>query len=396
MRVEWQRDELLQLAGDSDEGSAALTASIRDEIADRGPITFARFMERALSDPAHGYYATSGDRPTRTGDFLTAPELHPIFGATLARQIDEMWQRLGGPKDFVLREFGAGTGALFLAIVEGLASIESPLAKSMRYEPVDFARQRAQIVERLTQAGHADRLVPVAQRGRVPIGVVLANEFLDALPVHRVIQLNGELREIHVDWRDGRFAEVAGPLTNERLVTWFADRDVQLAEAQRAEVNLAMLDWIRDVSSNLGHGYVVVVDYGAAAQDLYGPTRPTGTIRAFRSQRVSGDVLSGVGERDITSHVDFDALERDARARGLDLAGRRRSNEFLLACGLDDAYQQARDQAAGDWDASMNLRSAIQRLLDPNALGGYLVSVMGKDAPVEPPLRGLAPIPRPG
>ena len=137
MRVEWRRDETSPPAGASDAGSVPLALSIREEIAANGPITFARFMERALYDPAYGYYATSGDRPTRSGDFLTAPELHPIFGATLARQVDEMWQRLGRPDEFVMREFGAGTGALFLGIADGLASIGSPTGE---HDPIRTGR----------------------------------------------------------------------------------------------------------------------------------------------------------------------------------------------------------------------------------------------------------------
>jgi SAM-dependent MidA family methyltransferase len=394
MRVEWRRAETSPPAGASGPGNVALVDSIRDEIAATGPITFARFMERALYDPAYGYYVTSPTRPTRTGDFLTAPELHPIFGATLARQIDEMWQRMDRPAPFVMREFGAGSGALFLAVADGLAAIGSPLAGAIRYEPVDFAAQRALAVERLTASGRAHQLVAITERGSLASGVVVANEFLDALPVHRVIQLHGELREIHIDWRDDRFTEIAGPSTEMRLSTWFRDRDIELAEGQRAEVNLAMLDWIRDVSASLQCGYVMAIDYGATPAALYGPDRPTGTIRAFAGQHVSADVLSGVGQRDITSHVDFDALERQAGARGLTVAGRRRSNEFLIACGLDDAYQQARTQSDTDWDAATNLRSAIRRLLDANALGGYLVSVLATDAPVDPPLRGFAEIAR--
>ena len=155
-----------------------------------------------------------------------------------------------------------------------------------------------------------------------------------------------------------------------------------------------MLDWVAQLATNIERGYVMVIDYGAGAADLYGSTRPTGTIRAFSAQRVSSDVLSGPGTRDITSHVDFDALERSARACGLEVAGRRRSNEFLIACGLDDAYQQARAESDHDWDEATQLRSAIQRLLDPNALGGYLVEVLAKDAPSEPPLLGFTDIKR--
>jgi SAM-dependent MidA family methyltransferase len=208
-----------------------------------------------------------------------------------------------------------------------------------------------------------------------------------------VIKMNGVLREVHVDVRDGGFVEVAGPLTDDRLATWFSEAGVELAEGQRAEVNLALLEWVAHLAMDLERGYVLVLDYGASARDLYGPTRPNGTIRAFQGQMVSSDVLSDVGERDITSHVDFDALERQALASGFQVAGRRRSNEFLLAAGLDETYQQARAETANDWDEALMLRSAVQRLLDPNALGGYLVDVLAKDAPIDPPLLGFTALP---
>jgi SAM-dependent MidA family methyltransferase len=380
VRVEWRRDDLPPPAGATAD-SALLTESIRAQIAEDGPITFARFMERALTDPDHGYYATAATRPSRSGDFVTAPELHPIFGRTLARQVREMRERLGSPAALTLREYGAGSGALASAVLEGLEGS----GPGVRYEPVDLAPQLAAIGERLAIAAPSGPFT----------GVVIANEFLDALPVHRVIVLNGDLREIHVDWRDGAFAEVAGPLTDDRLASWFTDAGITLAENQRAEVNLAMLDWVDALSRELGRGYVIVVDYGAAAGELYGADRAGGTIRAFAGQRVSSDVLSEPGSRDITSSVDFDALERHARARGFDISGRRRTNEFLIASGLDDEYARARDAAANDWDASLNLRGVITRLLDPNALGGYLDSVWAKAAPTDPPLLGLTPNKRP-
>ncbi len=390
MHVEWRRDGLSPPADASGMYDNELVRSIRDEITSSGPVTFARFMERALYDPSGGYYATSTTRPTRSGDFLTAPELHPIFGRTIAAQIDEMWRRLGSPSDFTIREYGAGSGALFLAIVDGLTRLGSPLAASVSYEPVDLPAQIGHIEMSLGEAGLAGRIRPAVVQPSV--GVVVANEFLDALPVHRVIKLNNNLREIYVDWRDNQFTEVAGALTDARLASWFGDRDIELAEGQRAEANLAMLDWVATVAGAIERGYVLVIDYGASGPELYGPTRMTGTIRAFAGQRVSSDVLGDPGTRDITSHVNFDAFEDQARACGFDLAGRRRSNEFLITCGLDDTYAQARAESDHDWDAAIGLRSAIQRLVDPNALGGYLVSVLARDAPVAPPLRGFTPL----
>ena len=333
------------------------------------------------------------DRPTRSGDFLTAPELHPIFGQTLARQIDEMWRLMGRPDPFVVREYGAGSGALFLAILDGLSLLDLPLATAVRYDPIDFARQRALIEDRLAQAGRESHLLRVADDHVVHAGVVIANEYLDALPVHRVIRLGGELRELYVAWRNERFTEVAGPISDERVARWFTDAGVTLAEGQRAEANLAMLDWIDELTRDVEHGYAIVIDYGAGGGELYGPDHPTGTIRAFAGQRVSSDVLSEPGSRDITASVDFDALEGRARACGFNVVGRRRTNEFLLAVGLDDVYEQARAAAENDWDESLLLRGAITRLLDPNALGGYQVSVLGRNVPPDPLLSGFQPLP---
>jgi SAM-dependent MidA family methyltransferase len=357
-----------------DPGDPALVGLIRAEIERDGPITFARFMERALYEPGLGYYATSAARPTRAGDFLTAPELHPVFGHALARQLDEMWRRMGRPEPFVVREYGAGTGTLFLALLDGLLRIDSGLAGAISYQPIE-------IEGRLPQAEH--RREPFA-------GCVVANEFLDALPVHRVVQQVDGAHELLVDWRDGRFVEEAGGRAAPRVASWFVDRDIQLEPGQRAEVNLAMTDWLAEVGHDLEAGYVLVIDYGLPPAELYGAARQTGTLRAFSAQHVSSDVLGGVGRRDLTAHVDLDAFERAARGAGLEVLGRTRQAEFLLGCGLEEAYADARADADADWQPAIDLRAAVRRLLDPRALGGYAVVVLGCGVEREPPLRGLA------
>jgi SAM-dependent MidA family methyltransferase len=377
-------------------------ALIREEIEAGGPVTFARFMDRALYEPDLGFYASSTERPTPRGDFVTAPELHPVFGWTLARQIDEMWRALDRPGAFLLREYGAGSGALVLALLEGLRHLRSELARAIVYDPVDLPAQRALIADRLAAAGFGnligERPYPSSDprtAGKAPMtGVVVANEFLDALPVHRVVQRQGELREIYVDWKNGAFIEVVGEPSTDDLKAWFLEAGVTLAEGQQAEVNLGIAEWIDLVDAELERGYVIVIDYGDDSPRLYSAaTRPSGTIRAFAGQHVSGDVLSGVGRRDITAHVDFGALERSARATGLDVLGRRKLSEFLIAAGLDDAYATARVQADDDWDSALMLRAAVRRLLDSAALGGYLVSILGKSVAPSHELSGLAPLP---
>jgi len=334
-------------------------------------------MERALYEPDLGYYAASDQRPTRAGDFLTAPELHPLFGHVIARRLDSMWHAAGQPDPFAVREFGAGSGTLFLAIVDGLRQQRSSLAEAIRYQPVDLARQRSTLLGRLAGAGLSGTLSEGPLDDPL-IGVVLANEFLDALPVHLVTRQAGEMREVYVDWQDGRFGEQVGELSDARLSEWFSGSGVELAEGQRAAVNLAMLDWVTQLGSHLQTGFAIVIDYGASAAELYAGQRMTGTLRAFRDHHVSSDVLTAVGHQDITAHVDFDALERGARAAGLTIVERKRQAEFLIESGLEEAYAAARVESDQDWSAALSLRSAVRRLIDPQALGGYQVVVLSK------------------
>ncbi|MDQ3871327.1 MAG: SAM-dependent methyltransferase, partial [Chloroflexota bacterium] len=263
-------------------GNPALVELLRSEIERQGRITFARFMSLALYHPEHGYYVRSADRPTRAGDFLTAPETHPLFGHALGRQLDEMWRLLDQPRPFTLREYGPGTGSLAEAVLDGLRADRSALLDAIRYEPLDVAPARAaEISDRLAAGGFGG--VPAApDPGAAVTGCVLANELLDALPVHRVTVLGGQLRELYVAWRDGWFADETGEPSTEALAGYLERAGVRLRDGQQAEVNLAAVDWIADVAQRLARGYLLVIDYGHPAGELYGPRRLRGTLMAYR------------------------------------------------------------------------------------------------------------------
>jgi SAM-dependent MidA family methyltransferase len=340
-----------------DPGEPALVEAIAAEIEATGPVTFARFMERALYEPGLGYYATSAERMTRAGDFVTAPELHPIFGAVVARQIEEMRQRLGAPANFTMREYGAGRRTL-----------GSALPPDMRYEPIEF--------------GDARPTQPFT-------GVVLANEFLDALPVHRVVGRDDGLKELRVGRSDGQFVEIEADLSDHRLAGWFQQRHIRLQPGNVADVNIAMLEWLAEIGRDLERGYALILDYGKPDAALYDPETPTSTLRAFRGQHVSSDVFGAVGHQDLTAHIDLDALGLGTKHAGLEFLGRVSQAEFLLNAGLDEAYAAARVAADQDWDSAIALRTAVRRLLDSSGLGGFQVAILGKGVAADPPLSGL-------
>jgi SAM-dependent MidA family methyltransferase len=362
--------------------SAELVAAIRAEIEatpDRR-ITFARFMELALYEPRLGYYRQRADRPTDAGDFLTAPETHAIFGWTVARGIERMWADLGEPAPFDLIEYGAGSGTLAISILEGLRRHgSSRLLAAIRYEAVEGNHHRlADLRRRFEETGFADRLVPTGSRtdGPVPVtGVLLANEFLDALPVHRFVVRGGEMLELFVAWRD-RFVEVVAAPSTPALAERLADDGIdpsRLAEGQVGEICLGLEPWLDEAAGRLDRGFVLAIDYGCEAAELYGPRHLAGTLLGYRGHRVVDDPLTSPGAIDLTAHVDFTALKVLGERRGLRSVALTTQSEFLVASGLESelrALQEPPETTAQDY---LRARSGIVRMLDPRHMGRFRV-----------------------
>jgi SAM-dependent MidA family methyltransferase len=379
----------------STERSAELVAVIRAEIQSNPSrrITFSRFMELALYEPDLGYYRQAADRPTDAGDFLTAPETHPIFGWTLSRRIEEMWSSLGRPNAFQLIEYGAGSGTLALSILEGLRRRESGLIRSIRYLPVESNPNRRQdLRRRFEEAGLAwllDVSSPESSAGGAPskegapvFGVLLANEFLDALPVHRLLVRGAELRELYVAWRDDAgFVQEIGELSDPELARRFESDGIvsdSLGEGQLLEVCLGLAPWLDEAAARLTRGFMVVIDYGAEAAELYGPRHRAGTLLGYRGHRVVDDPFEQVGLTDLTAHVDFTALRHLGERRGFRFVSLTTQSEFLVAAGLEAELQRL--QASADTSAPdyRRARSGIVRMLDPRHMGRFRVLTMEK------------------
>ena len=368
-----------------------LVARIHAEIARDGPLTFARFMDLALYDPDGGYYRAEAARPGRDGDFLTAPEAHPIFGAALSRAVVDAWDRLGGPDPFVLREFGAGTGPLAVAVLDGLATARPDLAAVIRYEPIEVERRRLDaIAARLEAAGHGARLAVPASPDLPVDGFVLANEVLDALPTHRVVQRSGALREVLVGSRDGALVDVEADPSTAALERRLAEEGVTLADGQRAEICLAVDDWIASAAAGLGRGVLLLIDYGYPAVELYDPIRRRdGTLRAYLRHRVHDDPYRHVGRQDLTAHVDVTAVELAASAAGLTHLGTTTQAEFLVGLGTEGLLQAIQTDLATTMEGYLAVRSALVRLLDPAAMGRFRVMGFGRGWPEGPQLAGF-------
>jgi SAM-dependent MidA family methyltransferase len=369
------------------ESNPALVTLIHEEIERDGRITFARFMELALAHPEHGYYLSREERAGFAGDFLTGPETHRIFGQTLSRQIAECWDRLGQPDHFVVREEGAGIGTLAGDILDGLRNERPDIHSHLRYELSDVNTDRVAIgLEHLREAGHGEN-VGVATNAAFT-GVLVANELLDAFPVHRLVVRDGELREVFVGWRDGWFADVEGSLYDLHLREPLDD--LPLIEGQRLEVSPAAWEWAASLGQQLERGYAILIDYGYPRQQLYDPTqRPDGTLRTYSRHLVGDDPYRRVGMQDMTAHVDFTAISEAAVAGGCTELGLISQAYFFAGLGIEELLLKLQTSNIEMTDY-LNARQTIMHLLDPRALGRFHVLVLGKDVPSEPSLRGLS------
>jgi SAM-dependent MidA family methyltransferase len=370
---------------------AELVAALRDEIAASGPMAFARFMERALYEPGHGYYRQPTPGPGTAGDFLTAPEAHPVFGAALGRLVDEAWAAMGRPIPFTITEPGAGTGALAAGLLRGLRDGGLELAERVRYRPVEVEAARLDALTARLRTTGLDEAVVADDPAGAPIetGAVIANEVLDALPVHRVIGRPGGLREMFVTTTlDGGFtwheAEPTTPALEARLLA----EGVTLADGQITEVCLDIDSWLMRATRHLARGIVVLVDYAAEPANLHGAARPEGTLRAFARHAVGGDPFRHIGRQDLTATVDLAAVRAAAAKAGLALIGETTQAELLAAAanpvdgqpGLTDPWLRGPDATL---ESALHLRSALARLMDPRGMGGFRVLVFGRDLPAD-------------
>src|SRR5262245_48863595 len=380
--------------------SERLKLEIASEIAARGPIPFARFMELCLYHPTLGYY-TRGVGGGGGRDYLTSSGVHRAFGALLARQVEEMWRRGGRPDPYHFVEFGPGEGqfaADFLREVKRNAAF----AAVLRYvlvepSPVLQERQRALLKGRASiPTTWAD---DAGLDARAPfVGCLFANEVLDAFPVHRVVGTPEGPREIHVMVRDDRLAEQTLPLSTPVLERFLLESAIDLEPGQEADINLAAPCWISWAVGLLKRGHLILVDYGHEAEDLYARERRRGTLLAYHLHRTNEAFLERPGEQDLTAHVDFTALRRAAESRGARCLGLTTQARFLLALGALDFLPDpapadggaGRDE--GDLVEAIRDREALKELVLPGRMGDkFRVLVLGVgDVP-----RDLAGLSRP-
>ncbi|HEX2458073.1 MAG TPA: SAM-dependent methyltransferase [Vicinamibacterales bacterium] len=367
--------------------SEALNDLIVSRIRERGPISAAEFMDLALYHPDFGYYASSARRSGRQGDFFTSVDTGPLFGEMIAQQMAEMWSVLErtGASRFDLVEAGAGIGLLTRDILDAIARHHGELYDRLRVTLVERSAAARQ-AQAATLQHHHTRLA--ASQLSLPsriTGLLLANELLDAMPVHVVSIKDGVIREIHVGERDGVLVEVEAEPSDPALLDRLTpDADV-MPSSWRGEINLEAERWLAAAAAAIERGFLLLFDYGHEQRELRSDTHAHGTLTTYRGHKA--DVvswLSDPGSHDLTAHVNLTAVRSAAREAGLEDLGCVDQTYFLIGLGLAERVPAESDAAA------VARRLAAKALILPGSLGSTMKIMAFAKNVGRPSLLGLA------
>ena len=375
---------------------------ILSRIAEKGAVPFSQFMEWCLYHPEYGYYPSEDLRIGKEGDYYTSPCVHPLFGGMVAKQLSQMAEILG-EGNFDVVEMGGGRGFLCQDILNWAKKKTPDFFNRLRYYLLETSpsllKEQKERLRPYEEEGKIDWMDPIIfekEKDRIR-GCILSNELVDAFPVHRVVFDHGKLKEVYVTRHNGQLKEVMDDPSDPALLSYFESMGIRLQEGQRAEVNLRALDWMEKVGRFLEKGFVLTIDYGYLAEELYAPYRRNGTLLCYYRHQTSQNPYEHLGEQDITSHVNFTDLIKKGEEVGLRFAGLVPQYRFLIALGILQEMDSL-GQNLSELDG-LKMRLSLMHLIEPEAGMGEMFKVMiqrkGIDEPLLEGLRDLNSIPWP-
>ncbi|MDH5257682.1 MAG: SAM-dependent methyltransferase [Gammaproteobacteria bacterium] len=375
-------------SADEIELSQPLVALICKEIAENeGKITFDKFMDLALYTPGLGYYATEKPIFGEQGDFITAPELTPLFSRCLAMQAKQVLDTLDARGDIL--EFGAGAGTMACDILMELEKLDCLPNRYLISEisPALRQRQRTRIA---TYAPHLiDRVKWIDELPTSFTGVIFGNELLDALTTHRVLfDKNGNHKELYVTFQNNKLEWIEGPPSSELLASQINkvyqahSENINEADRYESEINIASIKWIESLSGMLTQGVIILIDYGFSEEEFYRPERYEGSLMCHYKHRAHNNPLSHIGLQDLTSHVNFTQIAETAVENNLEIMGYTTQTYFLLGCGLESLLNEI---DIHDTKLFMAETQPVKQLILPDEMGElFKVIALGKNVDLTP------------
>ena len=356
-----------------------LASMLHRQIVQDGKISFAEFMAQALYHPKYGYYMAPRDRIGKSGDFFTSSSVNALFGRLVARQLAQMGDILSNGA-FQVVEQGAGEGHLALDVLDALADESPELYNRLSYTLIEVSPDN-----RDRQAGHLTRHADKVRwsgedEWAITSGCFLSNELIDAFPVHVVEKHAGKIQEVLVASDGDHFTEVLNEGCSSVLSNYFDWLGQEPVEGNRAEANLLAPEWMRKVGQRIARGFVMTIDYGYPAEELYAPHRRNGTLMCYHRHQADDNPYDSVGEKDITTHVDFTALQKAGNETGLETLWFGEQYRFLLGLGFFEELVRL-EAAATDENEARALRLTLKNLIMPETGMGetFKILVQGKN-----------------
>jgi SAM-dependent MidA family methyltransferase len=346
------------------------TKNIIEIILQEGPIPFDKFMQEALYNPKYGYYMSTKDKIGASGDFITAPEISPMFGACIAAQIDDYINK--NTSDIEILELGPGNGTLALSILTNLKQKDACIKYNMLELSPSLKQQQL-----ITNAQYVDKIKHLDSLPENFNGIIIANEVIDAMPVSR-FTIGKHLQEEFIDYCNNELTFKNINSNNKDLIAQVSAIDTLMPPGYSSEINLALPSWINSISNCLSKGLILLIDYGYNQSEYYHVERHGGTLKCFYKMKAHNNPLVNIGKQDITAHVDFTSAALSAQQYGLDIVGYAEQAHFLFNLGLIDIAQMSYEKHPLDTAKELKL------LTMPSEMGS-LCKVLGLTKNVSQP-----------
>ncbi len=349
-------------------------------------------MQAGLYSPSGGFYSAQANRIS--AHFGTSSTSHPVFGALIARQLEQMWRLLGDPPVFHVIEVGSGDGVLAQSIVDACRRMAPRFAQALYYVAADYEPGWLQPSDHTFDwANGTGDGIPSSRQDTIPgiqrvkteglrafrnvVGCILCNELIDNFPVHRFAIQDGRVKEVFVTSEGENLSEVLDEPSSPRIEQRLSSLGLSLTEGYRGEVNLAMEDWTGQLSRVLERGFMLTIDYGQLATDLYSPQNAGGTLVCFNRHVVSSDPYQRIGQQDITCQVDFTSLMRMGERHGLTTVGYALQSRFLTNLGFFSFLDALQTQGLSAARTTLS-RMAMMTLVDSTEYGDFKVLAQAK------------------
>ncbi|MCI4625696.1 MAG: SAM-dependent methyltransferase [Candidatus Magnetoovum sp. WYHC-5] len=355
-----------------------LKTKIVEKIKHQGPLSFHNYMDMALYYPDYGYYTSKETEIGKEGDFFTSAHLHPIFGQLIGQQIEQMWQLMGKPIEFFIVEFGAGKGYLFYDLIN--TQTNDKFIKALKYviiekNPHMIAKQAKLLTPYIEKI---QWLSSIKELGSFS-GCVLANELIDAFPIHLIERKNNSTNEIYLDYQTDKFVEILKLINNNYLKEF----NIELPPNNyKTEINLALKDWLSDLATYLIDGFIFIIDYGYPAWEYYSPERNRGTLLCYYKHKINENPYINIGKQDITTHVNFTAIHKWAQSLNFQTLGYCTQGNFLISMEIDKILMIT--------TTYMEDLPKIKRLILPQGMGESHKVIISYKGNAHPELRGFS------